>query len=77
MFPNSLFAGSVLNDGCELLTKNGILSGNLSSSEAAATLEHATLMVTILVKINSSSGIVLAFLRDVEVQQNRLLNSLP
>jgi hypothetical protein len=66
IFPSSLFAGSILNDGCEVLTINGVLSCNLSSSEAAAILEHATHTVTILAKNNPSSGIVLATLSAEE-----------
>ncbi|KAG7350780.1 PDZ domain containing protein [Nitzschia inconspicua] len=68
IFPDSLFAGSILTDGCEVLTINGIPSRALSSKEAVSIVEHATSTLTILAKCDPSKGIVLAALSAEEVR---------
>jgi hypothetical protein len=62
----SIFAGSVLNKGFEIILINGIPSRSLTVSEAVSIVEDATDAITIVAKTNSTTGIVLAWLEPGE-----------
>ena len=62
----SIFAGSVLNKGFEVILINGIPSRSLNVAEAVSIVEDATDAITIVAKTNSTTGIVLAWLSSAE-----------
>mmetsp|Transcript_28074 Transcript_28074/g.52686 ORF Transcript_28074/g.52686 Transcript_28074/m.52686 type:complete len:533 (+) Transcript_28074:150-1748(+) len=70
VFPTGLFAGSILNDGYEVISINGYPSRSLTTSEAVAIVDHATDTVKIVAAADSETGIVLASLDPSEAPRN-------
>jgi hypothetical protein len=61
-----LFSGSILNDGYEVVSINGVPARALSTTEARKIVQYATDSVTIRTRTDSATGIVLAFSRPGE-----------
>lgn len=65
--PDSIFAGSILNEDDDAIRVNGIPAESLSATEAVSIVEYATDTVTIVARTNSKNGIVLASMAPGEV----------